>query len=62
MLNRKIMKKISIIAFIAIASFASFGFVVLKKSNSQAIELENLEVAEPTHEFEPVQDSNDEIW
>ena len=56
------MKKISIIAFIAIASFASFGFVVLKKANSQAIELENLEVAEPTHEFEPVQDSNDEIW
>lgn len=56
------MKKISIIAFIAIASFASFGFVLLKDSKKQAVQLEKVQVVEPAHELEPVQDSNEEIW
>ena len=56
------MKKISIIAFIAIASFASFGFVLLKDTKKQAVQLEEIKVAEPTHELEPVQDSNEDIW
>ena len=56
------MKKLSLIAFIAIAAFLSFGFVLLKDSTKQEVQLEEIEITKSTNELEPIQDSNEDIW